>query len=34
MPAAVCSYCLGQRRVGEDNQMGNVRKMDFGEGQG
>jgi len=33
MPAAVCSYCLGQRRVGEDNQMGNVRKMDFGEGQ-
>lgn len=33
MPASVCSYCLGQRRVGEDNQMGNVRKMDFGEGQ-
>ncbi len=31
MPAAVCSYCLGQRRVGEDHQMGNVRKMDFGE---
>jgi len=29
MPAAVCSYCLGQRRVGEDHQMGNVRKMDF-----
>lgn len=32
MPAAVCSYCLGQRRVGADHQMGNVRKMDFGEG--
>jgi Ni2+-binding GTPase involved in maturation of urease and hydrogenase len=31
MPAAVCSYCLGQRRVGEEHQMGNVRKMDFGE---
>ena len=31
MPAAVCSYCLGQRRVGADHQMGNVRKMDFGE---
>jgi Ni2+-binding GTPase involved in maturation of urease and hydrogenase len=31
MPAAVCSYCLGQRRVGTDHQMGNVRKMDFGE---
>lgn len=31
MPAAVCSYCLGQRRVGVDHQMGNVRKMDFGE---
>jgi Ni2+-binding GTPase involved in maturation of urease and hydrogenase len=31
MPAAVCSYCLGQRRVGTDHQMGNVRTMDFGE---
>ena len=31
MPAAVCSYCLGQRRVGADHQMGNVRKMDFAE---
>lgn len=29
MPAAVCSYCLGQRRIGADHQMGNVRKMDF-----
>jgi Ni2+-binding GTPase involved in maturation of urease and hydrogenase len=32
MPAAVCSYCLGQRRVGADHQMGNVRKMIFDEG--
>ncbi|WP_298433362.1 GTP-binding protein [Geobacter sp.] len=29
MPAALCSYCLGQRRVGADFQMGNVRKMEF-----
>jgi Ni2+-binding GTPase involved in maturation of urease and hydrogenase len=29
MPAALCSYCLGQRRIGSDFQMGNVRKMDF-----
>jgi Ni2+-binding GTPase involved in maturation of urease and hydrogenase len=29
MPAALCSYCLGQRRVGAEFQMGNVKKMDF-----
>lgn len=29
MPAALCSYCLGQRRIGHDFQMGNVKKMDF-----
>jgi len=29
MPAATCSYCLGQMRVGENFQMGNVKKMDF-----
>jgi Ni2+-binding GTPase involved in maturation of urease and hydrogenase len=29
MPAALCSYCLGQRRIGEDFQMGNVKKMDL-----
>lgn len=29
MPAALCSYCLGQRRIGADFQMGNVRKMEF-----
>ncbi|MNJ02333.1 hypothetical protein D3C73_1622640 [compost metagenome] len=27
MPAAVCSYCLGETRIGEDAQMGNVRKL-------
>lgn len=29
MPAALCSYCLGETRIGSDYQMGNVRKMDF-----
>jgi Ni2+-binding GTPase involved in maturation of urease and hydrogenase len=29
MPAALCSYCLGQRKIGSDFQMGNVKKMDF-----
>ena len=29
MPAALCSYCLGETRIGSDFQMGNVRKMDF-----
>ena len=29
MPAALCSYCLGQRKVGSDFQMGNVKKMVF-----
>jgi Ni2+-binding GTPase involved in maturation of urease and hydrogenase len=27
MPAALCSYCLGETRIGESYQMGNVRKM-------
>jgi len=29
MPAALCSYCLGQRKIGSDFQMGNVKKMNF-----
>ncbi len=29
MPAALCSYCLGETRIGEDYQMGNVRKIDL-----
>ena len=29
MPAALCSYCLGQRRIGLEYQMGNVKKMEF-----
>ena len=31
MPSALCSYCLGETRIGEEYQMGNVRKMDIGE---
>jgi Ni2+-binding GTPase involved in maturation of urease and hydrogenase len=30
MPAALCSYCLGETRIGESYQMGNVRKIDMG----
>lgn len=29
MPSALCSYCLGETRIGEEYQMGNVRKMDL-----
>lgn len=29
MPSALCSYCLGETRIGEAYQMGNVRKMDL-----
>ncbi len=29
LPAALCSYCLGQRKIGADFQMGNVKKMAF-----
>ena len=32
MPAALCSYCLGETKIGEDYQMGNVKKMNFEEG--
>lgn len=27
MPAAMCSYCLGETRIGEAFQMGNTKKM-------
>ncbi len=29
MPAALCSYCLGETRIGEEHQSGNIRKMDI-----
>jgi cobalamin synthesis protein P47K len=33
MPAALCSYCLGETRIGENFQMGNIRKMKIAESQ-
>ncbi len=27
MPSAVCSYCLGETRIGDEFHLGNVRKM-------
>lgn len=29
MPSALCSYCLGETKIGEDSQIGNIRTMDF-----
>ncbi len=34
MPAALCSYCLGETRIGEEHQMGNVRKIKLGDNNG
>ena len=31
MPAAVCSYCLSETRIGGRYQKGNVKKADFGD---
>lgn len=31
MPSALCSYCLGETRIGESYQMGNVRKIKLEE---
>lgn len=33
MPSAMCSYCLGETRIGESYQLGNTRKMDWTEEQ-
>lgn len=29
MPAALCSYCLGETQIGSEFQIGNLRKMNF-----
>ncbi|MBS4535090.1 hypothetical protein GOQ29_05580 [Clostridium sp. D2Q-14] len=34
MPSALCSYCLGETRIGEEYQMGNVRKMELSDKNG
>lgn len=31
MPSSLCSYCLGETRIGEEYQLGNVRKMKIGD---
>lgn len=31
MPAALCSYCLGETAIGKDRQIGLVKRMDFSE---
>lgn len=31
VPSALCSYCLGETRIGNQFQMGSIRKMDFGD---
>lgn len=28
-PSALCSYCLGETKLGEEHRMGNVRKIDL-----
>ncbi|BBO93396.1 GTP-binding protein [Desulfosarcina ovata] len=33
MPAATCSYCAGETIVGGSFQMGNIKKIDFGESE-
>lgn len=34
MPAALCSYCLGETRIGEDFLMGSLRRMQFEQEKG
>jgi Ni2+-binding GTPase involved in maturation of urease and hydrogenase len=29
MPAALCSYCLGETKIGAEHQVGNLKKMTF-----
>jgi putative protein kinase ArgK-like GTPase of G3E family len=31
MPMALCSYCLGETRIGKEYQIGNVRKIQLGD---
>ena len=31
MPSAMCSYCLGETRIGTEHQLGNVKKIDLGD---
>lgn len=31
VPSAVCSYCLGETKIGSSYQLGNVKKIDIGD---
>ncbi|MGM0444200.1 MAG: GTP-binding protein [Fibrobacterota bacterium] len=31
MPSALCSYCLGEKKIGDQYQLGNVRKIQLGD---
>ena len=31
MPSAMCSYCLGETVIGEEYQLGNVKKIELGD---
>jgi Ni2+-binding GTPase involved in maturation of urease and hydrogenase len=31
IPAALCSYCLGETKIGADYQRGNIKKIDLGD---
>lgn len=31
VPSAVCSYCLGETRIGNSYQLGNIRKIEIGD---
>lgn len=31
LPSAVCSYCLGETRIGADYQLGNIRKINLND---
>ncbi|ERP39011.1 GTP-binding protein [Chitinivibrio alkaliphilus] len=31
MPSALCSYCLGEKKIGDQYQLGNVRKITLGD---
>ena len=31
MPAALCSYCLGETRIGKSHQLGNIKKINLGD---
>lgn len=33
MPAALCSYCLGETLIGEDYQTGNIKKIQFNQSE-